>query len=273
MVSSLKNITIAITEHRREQEMRVLIERYGAKVISCPLLEEVPVEQSAELRGLVRSIIGGELDMMIFFTGVGVRFISDEARMMGDLDAFVAALRGMTVVVRGPKPIKALKSLGLLSDLKPHDPTSHGLLDLLRPDLLSECRVGVQLYGSPNSGFCAELERRGATVKAVQVYNYREASDKERVNSFVQKLINGDVDVLTFTRAPQVRSLFKTVDELGLNKEVAGRLEGKLLVAAIGEVTNEALRQRGFDAAIMPKEPKIGQLAKPIADYFGAYVE
>lgn len=273
MVSSLENITIAITEHRREQEMRVLIERFGAKVISCPLLEEVPVEQSAELRALVRSIIDSELDMMIFFTGVGVQFLSDEAREMDDIDAFVAALRKMTVVVRGPKPIKALKSLGLQHDLKPSDPTSHGLLDLLRPELLSERRVGVQLYGSPNTEFCSELKNRGAMVKAVQVYNYREASNRERVAIFIENLVRGEVDVITFTSAPQVRSLFKTVDEMGLNREMANRLRGNLLIAAIGTVTKQALRQRGFDVAIVPAVPKMGHLARSIADYFGVGVE
>ncbi len=82
MPGPLDNVTVAITGHRRERELTTLIERYGACVVSCPLLEEVPVKDRSELQGFVRSLVGGEFDMMVFFTGVGVRFIAADKDML-----------------------------------------------------------------------------------------------------------------------------------------------------------------------------------------------
>ena len=48
MPGTLENRTVAITEHRFEKEFAALIERHGARVVSCPLLEERPVENLLE---------------------------------------------------------------------------------------------------------------------------------------------------------------------------------------------------------------------------------
>ena len=77
MPGPLDKVTGAVTEHRRERELTALIERYGTGVLSCPLVEEVPVENRSEPQRFP-ALVGRELDMMpLFFTGVGVRFIAD----------------------------------------------------------------------------------------------------------------------------------------------------------------------------------------------------
>ena len=271
MPGTLDNVTVAITEHRRERELTALIERYGACVLSCPLLEEVPVENRSELQSFVRSLVGGEFELMVFFTGVGVRFVADEARSMDVLEDFVAALGDLRLVVRGPKPIKALKELGLKPDLVPEVPTSEGLLAALAPSQLAGRRVGVQLYGNPNPEFCSELERRGARLRTVQVYNYGEASDQGKVVKFIETLVGGTVDVVTFTSAPQIRSLFRAAEKSGLHEALRAALGRKVMIAAVGDVTRRALRERGLDAAIRPDVPKMGPLARAIADHFEAH--
>ncbi len=53
MSKAVENRTVAITEHRFEKELMSLIEPHGANVISCPLLEERPVENRSELRAFI----------------------------------------------------------------------------------------------------------------------------------------------------------------------------------------------------------------------------
>lgn len=268
MPESLNNLTIAITEHRRERELKTLIEHYGATVVSCPLLEEVPVANRTKLQEFVRFIVDGQLDMIVFFTGVGVSFIVKEAQAMGVMTLFIDALKEAKLVARGPKPIKALRELKLKPDLVPKIPTSEGLLELLDSSLLLGRSVGVQLYGSPNREFCSEIERRGANLQTVQVYNYGPVSDQVRVVEFIDGLVSGVADVVAFTSAPQVRSLFHSAKVNGLTDGLMASLNGQLKIAAVGEVTMRAINELGLDVAILPDNPRMGSLAKAIADHF-----
>src|SRR5687767_3019077 len=123
MSDPLKNITVAITEHRYTKEFSGLFERLGAKVYACPVLEEKPVENRDELQGFVREVSAGKLDMMIFLTGVGAKFLAAEADSIGIKDQFLQGLEKTTVVVRGPKPVAALRSFGVRIDVIPQTPT------------------------------------------------------------------------------------------------------------------------------------------------------
>src|SRR5215510_12445648 len=124
MAQPLKDVTIAIVEHRLTKEFSTLFERLGATVYACPLLEEKPVENREELRDFVRRLVAGSLDVMIFLTGVGARFLVAEADSMGLKEDFLKALGTLTIVVRGPKPVVALRQLGVHIDVTPDNPTT-----------------------------------------------------------------------------------------------------------------------------------------------------
>jgi uroporphyrinogen-III synthase len=260
--------TIAITEHRLERELASLIERRGGRVVSCPLLEERPTSDVPQLDAFVREVIEPGLDMMVFFTGVGFRFLYERALAMRQGPDFLEGLRRTRVVARGPKPRAALRKVGLRVDLAPEDPTSEGLLELLGLEDLAEKRVGVQLYGTPNESFCDRLEDWGAKLRTVQVYEYRAASDTERVGDFITRLLSGEVDVVTFTSAPQVSALFSHATRIGRDEELVRAMRETLVVAAIGRVTNRALEERGCGARIIPASSKLAPMVEAIARCF-----
>src|SRR5467141_2260548 len=79
MTRPLEHFTIAILEHRFTREFSALLERFGASVYACPLLEERPVENREELEKFVRETAAGNLDLMVFLTGVGARFLVSAA--------------------------------------------------------------------------------------------------------------------------------------------------------------------------------------------------
>src|SRR5262245_17510773 len=112
MAQPLEKITVAILEHRFTREFTTLFEKAGATVFACPLLEEKPVENRDELRQFVQRVVSGDLDAMIFLTGVGARFLVAEAESVGMKEDFLKALASSTIVVRGPKPVAALRQLG-----------------------------------------------------------------------------------------------------------------------------------------------------------------
>ncbi|HUS12605.1 MAG TPA: uroporphyrinogen-III synthase [Pyrinomonadaceae bacterium] len=268
MTRPLHNIIIGITEHRYTKEFAGLFERLGAEVYSCPLLEEKPVENRDELRNFIRDVASTRLDMMIFLTGVGAKFLIAEADTLGLKADFLQSLEKTTVVVRGPKPVAALRQFGVRVDVTPKTPTTAGIIEALLGFDLQGRRIGVQLYGTPNPELTVALETHGAAVVPVQVYAYGSVADAGTVRTFVQNILDGHIKVVAFTSAPQVRVLFQIASDIGLAAELEKSLQGRVVVASIGAVTSTALDERGITPVILPKQPKMASLAQAVAEYF-----
>src|SRR5215468_4771776 len=85
-------------------------------------------------------------------------------RLAGMLEAeFLDGLRSARKITRGPKPERALRELGLKSDLRAETPTTDGLMATLSALGLRGRRVGVQLYpGAPEARFVGFLREAGA---------------------------------------------------------------------------------------------------------------
>src|SRR5579864_7901632 len=196
MAKPLGQLTVAILEHRFTKEFSSLLERFGVSVYACPLLEEKPVENRQELEDFVRQVASGNLDAMIFLTGVGARFLVSAAESIGLRDQFLKALNKITVVVRGPKPVAALRQFGVRVDVIPENPTTEGVIEALRAQDLHGRRVGVQLYGTPNPQLVSALESKGTRVTAVQVYAYGAAADTAAVNTLINKIISDELRVI-----------------------------------------------------------------------------
>jgi uroporphyrinogen-III synthase len=268
MPQPLANTTVAILEHRFTKEFSTLFERFGASVQACPLLEEKPVENRDELQNFVRGVVAGRLDAMIFLTGVGARFLVAEAESMGVKQGFLEALGKLTIVVRGPKPVAALKQLSVRVDVTPENPTTEGVIEALRTRDLQGRRVGIQLYGTPNPQLVSALEAKGAIVIPVQVYAYGAAADSSAVNDLIKRMVAGEIDVVAFTSAPQVRMLFDFASQLNMKDALKNALAKDVVIASIGEVTSRALTEEGLSPKIVPPQSKMGPLAQAVADHF-----
>jgi uroporphyrinogen-III synthase len=268
MAQPLENITVAITEHRFTKEFGSLFERFGANVFACPVLEERKVENRAELQSFIRAVCSGNQDVMIFLTGIGAKFLITEAESMGMKDAFLAGLGKGLVVVRGPKPVSALRQFGVRVDVVPQSPTTEGVIEALQSHDVKGQRVGMQLYGTPNPTLVSALESRGATVTPVHVYDYGVIADPTMVKTLVSRLASSEIEVIAFTSAPQVRVLFDLAAQLGISESLQRALQTNVVIASIGEVTNRALAEKGLVARIVPAQSKMGSLSQAVADYF-----
>jgi len=268
MVQRPEQLTIAILEHRFTKEFSTLLERFGATVYACPLLEEKPLENREELGEFVRQLATGKFDAMVFLTGVGARFLVSAAESAGLKNEFLQALNKMTIVVRAPKPVAALRQFGVHVDVIPENPTTEGVIEALRTRDLAGRRIGVQLYGTPNPQLVSALEAKHAKVTPVQVYAYGAAADSGAVEALITKIMNGEVQAVAFTSAPQVRMLFDFAQQLGRSHALANHLNNKVVVASIGEVTSRALGEQGLVPKIVPNQSKMGALAQAVADYF-----
>ena len=181
----LAGLRVLSLESRRAPEMAKLIENYGGRAIVAPSMREVPLESNTEALAFARILAANGFDMVIFLTGVGTRALARVVETIYPLEQFAEALRRITVVARGPKPVAALKELGVPVTITVPEPNTWR--DLLRTldekagtAALKGKRVAVQEYGASNAELLAGLAERGAQVTRVPVYQWALPEDTGR---------------------------------------------------------------------------------------------
>src|SRR4051794_15197662 len=100
-------------ESRRATETAELIRRNGGDPFLAPSMREGPLESNQEAFLFSARLFSGTFDGMIFLTGVGTRYLAKLLAGRYGEDAFPAALRKISVIARGPKPIAALRELNV----------------------------------------------------------------------------------------------------------------------------------------------------------------
>ena len=249
----LQGRVVALPETRELDRLAALLEAEGARALRCPLVAILDAPKQAPVEAWLRALIHGQIDDVVLLTGEGLRRLAAAAERSGLKPRMVEALARIRKITRGPKPARALKELGLATDLAATVPTSAGVIDELRALDLRGRRVGVQLYGEePNLPLCSFIEAAGATVLPVAPYVYADASAVDRVVELITEISAARVDVIAFTSASQVDRLFEVARTHQLE---AALHEGfsHLRVAAIGPVAADALRRHGVEPAIVPE--------------------
>jgi uroporphyrinogen-III synthase len=268
--SPLQDTRIVVPESRELDLFTSMLERLGARVVRCPLVVVRDVDDTTELDAWIGRLSQGAHDNLIFYTGEGVTRICAEADRLGVKAAVVDALAAARKIARGPKPIAALRKLGLGVDLVAEQPTTEGVLALLSTLSLAGARFGVQLYpDADESALRAAIELAGAAFDPVLPYQYVSDEADERVALVIQEMAAGRVDLIAFTSSPQVRRLTEVAQRLGLTADLA-RAFGATRIAAVGPLTAEAVSQAGGRTAIQPHhnfhlKPLVAEIVRTLA--------
>jgi uroporphyrinogen-III synthase len=261
-------------ESRRGAEMAKLIANQGGEAMVAPSMREIPLESNTEALAFGRTLFAGGFDMIIFLTGVGTRALARVVETIYPLDKYLAALRKIAVVARGPKPVAVLKEWNVpITIAAPEPNTWHELLRALDENAaafpLEGRRVVVQEYGVSNADLLAGLVGRGAQVTPVPVYEWALPADTGPLRSAISAIARDEIDVILFTTATQADHLLQIAAEM--NEEDALRKAlSRMLVASIGPTTSERLREHGIAADMEPTHPKMGYLVSEAAQRSGA---
>jgi uroporphyrinogen-III synthase len=249
---TLAGRTIAVPETRELDVFAAMLERRGASVLRCPLVSILDAPDPAPVLDWIRWFAGGACDDLILLTGEGLR------RLLACIDKnsptlrddFVAQLARVRKITRGPKPARALRELGLKTDIAAESPTTAGVIASLAAEHLADRNVGVQLYGTePNVPLIDFLERAHARVRTVAPYIYATNADDAAVTALLESMSRGEVDAIAFTSAAQVERLFAVAPVAQVQAVLA-----RTRVAAVGPVVADALAQRAVSVASMPHD-------------------
>ena len=250
-------------ESRRSAEIERLIRSQHGEPFVAPSMREVRLADNPQAFEFAERLFRGDFDMMILLTGVGTRLLNDVVSTRYPEDQFKNALGGLTLVVRGSKPMAVLREWGIPATVMVPEPnTWREIVAAIkgRP----ERKIVVQEYGRPATELIDALRAGGAEVATVPVYQWALPLDCGPLREAVKRLAAGEFDVALFTTSIQVPHLLKIAAEENLEEGVRGALK-KLVVASVGPSTSETLREYGIEPDLEPSHPKMGFLVNETA--------
>lgn len=257
-------------ESRRAKEIAQLISNNGGVPTVAPSTRDVPEEPGEDELRLIRGILAGEFDAVIFMTGVGARALIEAGANAADREQFLAALGKTRVVVRGPKPSAVMRELSVPIALTVPEPNTWAeivkTLDENQETLsLRGSRIAVQEHGEPSPELYAALRERGAEVFPVHVYRWALPEDTGPLKSSIAAVIEKKIDLVMFTSSVQLTHASQVAEEMGRQHEFVAGLKAAI-VASIGPTTSATLRSKGIAVDFEPSHPKMGFLVKEAAE-------
>jgi len=252
MTEELRGRRIVVPETRELALLVDMLEERGATCLACPMVAIHDAPDPAPVEAWLRRFIAAPCDELILLTGEGLRRLVALAARRDIRDAFVAAVGASRRITRGPKPVRALREIGLDSDLSADPPTTEGVISLFSTIDLRGRRVGAQLYPeSAHERLLSHLEGAGAEVDPVTPYVYASSAEDSAVIAVIDEMAAGRVDAIAFTSAPQVRRLRDVARKNG-RADAMRRGLSRVAVAAVGPVVASELAALGVKPSILP---------------------
>ena len=266
MDGPLDGVTVLVPESRELDLVAGMLEAQGAKALRCPLVAIKDLDDPSGALAWIERVACGSFDDLILQTGEGLR------RLIGlsgpAKERFIGAIGRLRTIVRGPKPVRALRDIGLRPTITAPHPTSAGLIAALSDGNLEGRRVALQSYPDAPPALQEYLMRRGATVDAVVPYAYASDSDDESVMHAIEMMAAGQITVAAFTSSPQVHRLGEVARKGGIEAKLAQGLS-RTRIAAVGPIIAESLCAVGAEVTIMPAEnfhlkPLVSEILKAL---------
>ena len=255
-------------ESRMAVEITRLIERNAGQPLVVPALREIPIPlqgNGAVFRFGVKLILQ-QIDILILMTGVGTKALFEILQTRYPLAELIEALRKTIIVTRGPKPLAALKALGVEANITVPEPNTWqdviATLDYYRP--VQGLKIVIQEYGMSNPDMIEDLTKRGAEVFPVPIYRWALPEDTGPLKAAIGEILDGKVDVMLITNAAQIDHVMQLVeqeDKTALFREACK----KLIVGSIGPTASDRLKHHDLPVDFEPSHPKMGILVKETA--------
>ena len=275
--ANFRGLRVLSLESRRSIEVAKLIRTYGGEPFLVPCMREIPLSSNTDALDFADALLRGEFDLVVFFTGIGVRALVEAVATKHNREVFLSALRKVKIAARGPKPYSALRELKVpVTVTAPEPATWRELMQVIEQEFgpsLAEARVAVQEYGASNPEFLMDLtlEMRFGHQR-FRCTNGRCRKTLAPLEECVQGIVRGAYDVLLFMTAVQVIHLFQVADRMQCAAAMrAGLLS--MVIISIGPTTTEELTHYEITPDFEPSRPKMSFIVNEAAQYAGKVLE
>ena len=252
MAERLNGYRILILETREEAQFSRLLAERGADVLQCPMFTIHDAPDPAPVEAWIRLFIDRPFDDLVLMTGEGLRRMMKVAQRIGVDQDFIAAIGKAKRFARGPKPVRALREIGLDAQVQTETPTSEGVAAMLAKEKLNGHRVGLQLYPDKDHGkLIAAITSLGASVETVLPYIYDGEAAETNIVAAIDEMAQGRVDAIALTSSGQVRRLIEVARAHGCEDKLRAGL-AQTPIASVGPVVSDELKANGLHTDIYP---------------------
>ena len=237
-------------------ELSSLIRARGGEPIECPTIDFAPPDDWAEVDAAIEQL--ATYQWLVFTSVNGVKAFMQRLWHCGR-DA--RALAGLQVCCIGPRTAEEVRRFGIDADLVPETFQAEGLIEVLKRDGASGQRVLIARAAQAREILPDELQRSGAFVRVVKVYKTVVPTiEREQVRHLFRDRL---IDVVTFASSSTVRNFFQLFDGA---RDVKQHLNGTV-IASIGPITAQTIREMGLDVHVMAGQNTIPALVQSLVDY------
>ncbi len=227
----------------------------GAQVLEFPAIALAPPASYHDLDRALRDLAG--FDVAAFASANAVE------RTVARMDAIGIArenLAARRLAAVGPATAEALRRAVRAADFVPTAWSGEALGTALKMAVRGR-RILVPRAAGGRPELVEILRAAGAEVTAPDAYQTVPAPP-ETLRPLADRIERAEVDAVAFASPSAVRSV-----AAALGDRVA--LLGRVLVAAIGTTTADAVREAGWTVGAMPQRPGAAELAEAIAERLG----
>jgi uroporphyrinogen III methyltransferase/synthase len=264
---SLKGKVIAITRPEKQaHELAELVSKLGGKPYVVPTVEIKPPRNRRSITQLINKILNEQMDFVIFMSVNGVTSLIESSENLVSKAKFIEKLDRAIIVAVGPKTRRELEKHGVKVDIVPLKYSSEGIAESFKKLNITGKTVAIPRSSKSSMYLTQELEKLGANVLEVPIYECALPTDRSKVLAFINDLLKGEIDVVTFTSSFTARNLFKIASEYALTDEFRECL-AKPVIAAIGPTTQRTLEELGVKVDVVPKEYTIEAMMDAVVRY------
>ncbi|HLW59684.1 MAG TPA: uroporphyrinogen-III synthase [bacterium] len=257
---------IVVTRARAQAgALAARLEAEGARIAEFPTIRVGPLDDYGEADRAIDRL--GDYRWIVFTSQNGVTAFLDR------LQARAGTVRGLDhhdLAAIGPATAGALRARGLRVDLAPAEFVAEALVEAFAtassagPSRLRGARVLLPRALEARGVLPEGLRGLGAIVDVVPVY--RTVTERDQAPAVRRRLLDGEVDAVTFTSSSTVRGF---VEVLGPE---APRVGGRALIACIGPVTAATARERGLPVGLVAREYTVPGLVAALRERLGRAV-
>jgi uroporphyrinogen-III synthase len=265
-MSKLNGRTIALLGARKTEELSKIVHNLGGVPLVRPAQGTVFLDDS-HLEEDVTHLLAGEFDWIILTTGVGTELLYKTAVKMEAGDRFIEALKMMKIAARGYKTVNMLKKFGLQPAVRDDDGSTAGLVRNLEGHLNGGSKAALQLHGDPAPLLMNWLDEQKVEHKEILPYEHI-APETKTMYLLIQEILDGKIDSVVFTSAPQPRNLMKFAREQGVENKIIDRFESDVIALAVGKVTAQVVLDEGITRVIYPEDQRMGSAMVELVKFY-----
>jgi uroporphyrinogen-III synthase len=248
---------ILITRTRQQASgLAAQVEALGALSITVPAIEIVPPRSYASLDAAVRQL--DTFDWLLFTSANAVNVFAHRRNQVSQSQTSNCQPK---IAVIGPATAKAVQGIGLPVALVPPRFVAESLAEALSSQVAG-CRVLLVRAEEARDILPETLAGVGASVTIASAYcNQIPAQSIVELQTLFADSATYP-DAITFTSASTARNLGALLEKAGLI------LPANIVLASIGPITSDALRETGYEPTVEAAESTIPALVQSLTDHF-----